>query len=457
MLKKFFLISVFATLSLAEDYKVINCVLHIHSSFSGTKYNIEDIVNLAQQNGVDVIILTDHLVRKVEFGLWPVKNIVKRSYEHPSVLTSGVEKYLSAIYKFNQSHKDIIIIPGVEITPHYFWTVEENKLVAKNLHKHMLVLNLKDKQDFLSLPVIHNTTFLSVTRLLLLSLLVVISILSFVMRLKLLSVFCLLFIILSLPLKVPRFHQYKNYYDKPYQSLIDYINLRKRDLIILWAHPEAVNYERKVVVKKINNLEIAVETQPYYNSLLTTFNYDGFSIFAEGYRKIGCIGGLWDVILKEYLVGKRSKPVWCYSEVDFGETDDSLCCRVNKLYVKEKTYDEVIKSLKNGNFYTVWRDDDKELLLEQVRINLKKLVFGETYKIEGDKVNIEFALRFSDGSNWNTKIYIICNGEIAFYSEQTLPTKVIYTGNKPKSRSYYRIFIESKYPHMLATNPFFVE
>lgn len=131
------------------SFTTISCVLHIHSNFSSAKDSIEEIVELAKQHNIDCVVMTDHFLRKVEYGVWPFRGIVKKSVSLPSVMRVGFDKYLSKIEEMNKKQKDVIVIPGLEITPHYFWSIEENSLVINNLHKHMLIIGLDKKIYFI--------------------------------------------------------------------------------------------------------------------------------------------------------------------------------------------------------------------------------------------------------------------------------------------------------------------
>ena len=131
------------------NFTTISCVLHIHSNFSSGKNSIEEIVDLAKQHNIDCVVMTDHFLRKVEYGLWPFRGVIKKSVSLPSVMKLGVEKYLSKIEEMNKKQKDVIVIPGLEITSHYFWSIEENSLVINNLHKHILIMGLDKKIYFI--------------------------------------------------------------------------------------------------------------------------------------------------------------------------------------------------------------------------------------------------------------------------------------------------------------------
>jgi hypothetical protein len=445
------------------SFTTISCVLHIHSNFSSGKNSIEEIVDLAKQHNIGCVVLTDHFLRKVEYGLWPFRGIIKKSVSLPSVMKFGVDKYLSKIEEINKKQKDVIVIPGLEITPHYFWSVEEDCLVINNLHKHMLIIGLDKKNLFYSLPAIGNEA--NAGKIKILSFLpIVFLLLGIFFKSKFLIIFSLIFLSINYPFKYLPFDQYKNYSELPYQNLINYINsipqyykTNSITPLIIWAHPEAPNYEKKYLLKTIRKLKIFTQTIPYGESLLKTYDYDGFSIFAEGYRDVGGVCKIWDNILTEYCKGIRKRPVWCYSEVDFGESSDPLYVRKNILYVKDKNYRSIIEALKNGNFYALWRNEDKELLLKNFKVCSQSVMFGEKYKLNSSDVVLEFEVEFSDNNSSEVEIFIISNNAVVYRQKTFTPAKIIFKDLNPNKLSYYRIYIESKYPHKIATNPIFIE
>ncbi|MCX7957161.1 MAG: hypothetical protein N2643_04630 [Endomicrobia bacterium] len=442
--------------SFLDELKVVNCVLHIHSNVSGSSYTISDISHLAKEGGVDCILFTEYFIKKVEFGIWPFRNIIKKSVEYPSLYKFGIERYLLNFK--NCINDDIILVPGIEITPHYFWSTQENGLMINNLHKHILIVGLDDEKIYCRLPVIHNNyvkkiNFFSIIW-------VVILLLSFILKKKFFLITSLVFLTMSYPYRKYKYDQYSNFGEEPYQAVIDYIDSVYKNhnrTLVIWAHPEATNYENKFLLVKENNLEIFTKTLPYYESLLSTYNYDGFSIFAEGYRKIGFPGGIWDKVLLEYCNKKRKKPIWAFAEVDFGENSDPIYFRKNIVFVNKRDKENILMALKRGNFYSVWRQKDKELLIKNFTIQSVPIVYGEKYKFLDKKLKLSFEISFSDNSSKNVKIYIIKNGEIIQNINKYTPIKVEFYDYKDNKFFYYRIFVESDYPNMLATNPVFIE
>ncbi|MDW8055324.1 MAG: PHP domain-containing protein [Elusimicrobiota bacterium] len=447
-----------SSIAFTEEVTKISCALHIHSSISGGKNSVEQIVAKAKEFGIESIVLTDHLIREVEFGLWPLRKVLKLTKTYPSVFRFGIKNYLKTIEKISRCYPDIILVSGVEVTPYYYWSVEENNLIANNLHTHLLLIGLEKEQNYKRLPVLGNELGSGLFNIKLILLIALLVILSIVLRSwKLLAISTVL-VLYNYPFKSLPFNQYVNRENIAYQYLFDYITKTQNYIISIWSHPEATNYEKKTPLTRIGKLTVCTRTIPYEDMLVTTKGYDGFSIFAEGYRKVGNPLGIWDFILKEYIDGKREKPVWCYSEVDLVEVDDEIYFRKNILYVSSKTYENVVRSLKRGNLYAVWRNKDRELVLNNFRLNDDTAVFGETYDIVSDKLKIEFELNFSDNKQEKVKIWIIRNNEIVYNQEKLIPTKVTYYDKTfAKKHSYYRVFIQGEYPHMLATNPVFIK
>lgn len=457
-IKNIFLFTIFLSIySFCENFERISCVLHIHSEFSGKGYPIGQIVDIAKQNKIDCVILNDHFLQKVEFGLWPVRQIVKKTVDLPSVMRLGVDRYLYEIYHYNSVQKDVIVLPGLEVTPHYFFSVDEGSLVINNLHKHILVIGLDKKDIYFKMPVVGNEV--NIRKVNIKSLWPILGIfLSITLKSKVLFIIFFIALLNNFPFLEKKYNQYKNFKEAPYQELIDYINRCSSDYITIWAHPEATNYEEKKLIKKFKNLKVFTQTKPYYDSLIKTFDYDGFSIFAEGYRKIGYPEGVWDKLLVDYCEAKRKKPVWCYAEVDFGETDDFIYSRKNILFLKEKNPNSILYGLKNGNFYAVYRDATGELILSDFKICNRPVIFGNRYRFEEDILNFEFSVSFSNNYKKSLEILIIKDGKILYRFENVVtPQKVVFSDKVSKKLSYYRIWVESNYPHMIATNPVFIE
>src|SRR3989339_319032 len=59
----------------------LSCVLHLHSTFSGGDRSLDRVVEEARKNHFDVVIPSDHDLMRWEYGLPPLRNLVKKTYE----------------------------------------------------------------------------------------------------------------------------------------------------------------------------------------------------------------------------------------------------------------------------------------------------------------------------------------------------------------------------------------
>ena len=70
---------------------------HVHSTASTGDMTVEALAGRAEQLGLDVLILTDNFSLRYEYGLWPLRGILKQRVTVPSLLDYGIERYLDEI------------------------------------------------------------------------------------------------------------------------------------------------------------------------------------------------------------------------------------------------------------------------------------------------------------------------------------------------------------------------
>ena len=70
----------------------------------------------------------------------------------------GAAKYLRAIRKARQKYPEMIIIPGSEANPFYYWTGSYFKktLTAHDYERRILTIGMEEPKDYENLPVLHN-------------------------------------------------------------------------------------------------------------------------------------------------------------------------------------------------------------------------------------------------------------------------------------------------------------
>ena len=74
------------------------------------------------------------------------------------MLEYGIERYLDEIAAAQSRHPKLIILPGVEVAPYYYWTgsLLGRTLTMHNAQRNLLVLGLTKPEDYRSLPVSGN-------------------------------------------------------------------------------------------------------------------------------------------------------------------------------------------------------------------------------------------------------------------------------------------------------------
>ena len=447
-------------------------VINITTNVSDGRYSIEEIVERAKKKGISIIMLSDHFLLKVEYGIFPFRNLIKKKFEKNSIFTYGIGNYLEKVKKINEKYTEVILIPGVKVTPFYFWegSILKKNLTLRNFHKEMLIFGLEEK-DLENLPVIGNYP-LNLKDLISPLLLICFSI--FLIRKKKvvkyrlrflkfsssyfpyrkIGILILMFSLVALinNLQTRKIHQYKNFGEIPYQLLINYVN--KKGGFIFWSAPEAKS------LKIINKIKLL--TKPYPESLLNTKDYTGFACLYEGYKIISKPAGIWDKVLNKFCNGKLKRPVWIIGEVDYhGEKNKSIDEVLTVFNLKEFNEKNVFKTLKEGKYYVVRKTDKYRIILDYFTIsdNRGKIgIIGDVIEIESfPEVNIK--VKSSDGKKRLVKIRVIRNGKIIKFIKKKMPVQVKFIDrNLERGRlSYYRLDIETNYPHKLLTNPIFVK
>ncbi|HID10271.1 MAG TPA: hypothetical protein EYP17_03095, partial [Candidatus Latescibacteria bacterium] len=304
----------------AGDYLLVPTGIHFDSNVSGGKYSVEELAEICREEGIEVAIVTDHDNMRVEYGVFPLRKVtgflirkLTGKGERNSISTFGAENYLRLFEEVNARYPDLILIPGAEAVPFYYWEGSpwRGNLRLMRLHEHLLVIGLKSAEDYRRLPSIANgyprefspKAFLNVIWVV--TTLIGIGIYRkrnvrriyfgnqvFVVPSRrnqgigaLIFLTSLLLLIDNYPFLPPRYDQYHGDQDGgPYQVLIDYVN--QRGGMVFWAHPEV---EQRAKVEGIE-----VYTPPYHEHLIKTHGYTGFAIFWEGMKYIGKPGGIWD-------------------------------------------------------------------------------------------------------------------------------------------------------------------
>lgn len=407
-------ICIFAHVSLSADTKQYEAVIHIQTGYSHGKYSLEQIVNKAQDNGIDIIIPTDSALKRWEYGIYPFRKIIKKTVELPSVLETGAQDYLDEIAYCNNKYPDMLIIPGVEAAPHYWWqgSIWKKNLTLRQSNKHLLVIGLYDASAYEKMPLISNPHIW--------------------------------------------FYPYDPYHEdrygeKPYQMLIDYVN--SKGGVSFWAHPDSKDF-----IRPVKKGLVTIQSDSYGESLLTTKEYTGFAFFRQGDAETGGIGGYWDKALALYNEGFKTQPVWAIGEEDYNGPNDRLG-RVRTIFTLNFfSREAVMNALKSGSFYSVLRAQTHQLILKEYYAvdGTEKAYSGEKISDSSDP-QLYIKVTSSDNKKHGALMYVVCNRQkimrkkIIIPFELSLPLKE-WIQNK---NSYVRVEIVEHESSRLITNPIF--
>jgi hypothetical protein len=372
---------------------------------------LESYIKEAREKGIDSIVLTDDDWQRWEYGLWPFRRLLKRVVEKKSVMSFGIERYLGLIKEMNEKYKDVVTIDGVQTLPFYYWSGNflKGNMSLNNRNKDMLVIGLGDAGSYKDMPLVANHRS-----------------------------------------RFDAYHGDKS--TEPYQDLIDYVV--EKGGLIFWSHPE---FEENTVVSGIRLL-----TVPYPWDLVGTYDYTGFGIFWEGYKKLGIPKGIWDRVLTEYCQGKRRSPIWAIGELEakgrgMVEFEDIL----NIVYVKKLDRRNILDALKKGRFYaTLCLFDRVPLVLEEFIVTdetgTKTAVMGEHASFPEDPI-IKIRVRHERPTDGNITVRLIRNNEIVkqFSGNREIRLEYKDEGLVKGQKYYYRIDVTDNTATQVISNPIF--
>ncbi|MFH1073955.1 MAG: PHP domain-containing protein [Candidatus Firestonebacteria bacterium] len=430
----------------------VRTAMHLHSTYSyACTYSIEEIVARAKAKGLDAAIITDHDLIEVKYGIFPLRRVVRAGLELNSVFSEGVKKYFSDIENVQEKYPELLVIPGVETSPFYFWETRKRSLVLNDWHKHMLVFGLSSA-DMEKLPTTGNKNSWKYRPVLLWPFLLVLLGILFFKRAYLVKFGVVLiiaggvFLANNYPFTAPEFDQYSGFKGSgPYQRVLDYVE--KKGGFTVWAHPEAdsnIDFPLISSVKgRFFNARLLLSTPPYPEVVTNTSGYNGICIIEEGYKTIGRCGGLWDKVLFEYSTGLRKAPSFAFGETDYRKEGAGIALDGVQNVVNSKKGDkkEFLKALKTGKFYVL-----KKGLLPSFPV-LEE--FSETGNVK---------ISMNDGSRKKLTITLIKDGFVQKIADGRTPFSMDFKILVPeKGKSYYRLEAVFKDGSLIISNPVFIE
>jgi len=452
---------------LATEYLQVEGIVDLKTTYGDGDLDLESLVKLGKERGVDVLFVNDHDRSAMEYGLFPFRNVFKKRVELHSINKGGAENYLHGIRMVQEKYPTMIIIPGSESSPFYFWTGSyfTEDLTAHSQDRAVLNIGLEEPEDYENLPILHNGFSLrcfkdSLPMMLLSALPLALGILLLkwrgLVRISgiIISALSILFIINTAPFRSSPFDQYHG--DQgiaPYQLLIDYVN--SKGGLTFWNYPETRSGSRKVGPVFFN-------TPPYPEVLRQSKGYTGFAALYGDTITVTEPGGIWDEVLLEYCRGERDRPVWGISTAHFhkdGGAGETLGNFPTVFLVGEKTKEEILFAMRQGRMYACRGKYPQRMVLNDFSVYSSifgaKATFGEEIALK-ENPRIHISLSQKEPSESPVTVRLMRSGELIETLKGVLPMEVDLEDEyfSPGQKIYYRI--DARGSGQLVSNPIFV-
>jgi hypothetical protein len=469
----------------APAYRPIPTALHVHSTWSSGNLSLEDLARLARARGIEAILLADNHLQSFEYGLPPLRGLLRYRVRFPSVMSNGPEAFLGAVESAGTRHPDVVIVPGVEVIPQYFWTgsLLDGSLTMHNGQKNLLALGLYKPEDYWALPAVGNAAagpwspwLLSPSLLAIPGIWLLRSRRRRVTQLRYFQVvekrrrtvpgvFCLLAGVLLLVNNYPFRRAPVSAYDAdagltPYQNVIDLVAARRG--LAVWSLPEA--RDRQVVT--VAGLRATLRTDPYPTDLLRTDRFTAFAGLYEDTTTFAEPGYGWDQLLLEYLHGRRGAPAWAVGEAAFhyeGQAGKRLGDVQTVVLATGKDPAGIMEALRSGRVYCRLRTDDENLSLGRFQVLSSQAepteAGGRLTLRPGDRPDVYAVIESATGRRLAVDVRLIRSGSVIQTLHAETPVTVRWTEPPLASnaRLYYRLEARGPAGLRLLSNPIFVQ
>ena len=459
-----------------QAWRPVTTVFHVHSDMSTGIDSLESLVAQARSYGIEAIILTDNFLLRFEYGLLPLPGLIRWTVTLPSVMSSGVVRYLEAIRETNQRHPDVLLVPGVEVVPHYYWTgsLFGKDLTMHDAQKNILVVGLPSETDYKQLPVAGSYAAYEYGWLTVLWLSPVLLVAPAIWLLnrraerKVSVGLGVLFLIVAglllfnnYPFGRPPFDVYQDGNGlQPYQRLIEYV--RERGGLTVWSMPQ-VNDSHRYSFGRLGI--VTVTTDPYPEALLRTADYTAFGALYEEAITMTDPGSVWDAVLGDYIRGHRSSPIWGVGEDAYhgsGHAGKQLFDVETIMWVKERTPGALLDAMSKGRMYALQRSKEYGLVLNEFTLLSEatggSAISGQTLRVPTlTPVLLRLAVSSDDGRSHQTAVQVIRSGRAMKMGTESVPFTLTLRDMAPAAgeMSYYRLMI-GKGDHRIVSNPIFV-
>jgi hypothetical protein len=432
-----------------EELISVPAVVHLHSDVSTGQYTLEELAEMAERHGIGALLLAENYLNRIDYGLPPFRALTRMSQGSPSV-HDRLGDYLERVSRARAARPGVLLVPGVEVMPHYRWSGSPLtlELLVTDTQKNLLVWGISDRTTLATLPVIGNgdggryslQSLLDALPILLLApgvalllvkrrrrarigaAVVVVSERRWVAGLSLCAI-AVAALVRGWPFTSGVYSAYEDAGVAPYQAVIDFVE--QHGGVAVWSFPEA----RDLGTQSVGPVRVTWSTDPYPDDLLRTFRYTAFGAVYEETTRFERPGGAWDRMLTQYAAGERSRPAWGLGESGFhDENAGKRLARVQTVFlVRERSEAGVLEALRAGRLYARHRGPQTALVLTEFAASTEesKAVAGETLRpAAGAMVSLAVGIDAVGAAAADLKVVLLRNGEIVD----------AWTGTTPNSR-----------------------
>lgn len=452
----------------AEDAQPLRLAFHVHTGVSDGAWTARQVLQEAQRLGLDGVVFADSLIERWEFGLPPLRRLARRVIEHPSVLRWGAASYLQHLDDVAAKFPQLIVLPGVTVSPFYRWTdvplFRGGRL--ESWHRQLLIFGVDDPRVLSDLPVVSNAyaswrVALRHPWRLWPLLLVLAGVVGWRRRPRgartrwgslLVLLVGLLLLGNAEPRRTTEFHPYQpDPGPRPYQEVIDYII--HHGGVAVWLHP-ALTSEGAFG-------GVPVVTSPSPELLLQTHGYLGVGVNYWSEIKPLAPGREWDQVLLAYCQGKRPQPVWVLGEIGFHDPSRPLNMVQTIVYAGARTPAAILDAMRRGRMYAQFNAGDTPVVsLTAYAVadatTQQRAGMGETLQNAG-QIHLVLSGTQPPGESATT-ITLIRNG-VAVHQEQVADTSFTWEWREALPPApqvwYYRVMLQ-RGTGLILTNPTFV-
>jgi hypothetical protein len=459
----------------------VPAVLHVHSTLSTGTQSLDDLAVTAERNGIGALLLSENYLLRVEYGLPPFRALTRVAYEEPSVL-GGLESYLAKVADVRRRHPRLVIVPGLEVVPHYHWSGTPIGLDLRlhDTQKNVLLFGAGDVAALQRLPVTGNPgvrtlgaqSVIDALPVVLIGVGAVVLARPRVHRRRLgtalvrvrqrrwllggvLLALGVAALVRGWPFTVDRYPPWRDYGVEPHQTLIDAVE--SRGGVAVWSFPEAPDAGER----HVGPVKVSWRTQPYPDDLLRTGGYTAFGGVYEQPTQFTRPGGPWDRVLTQYAARERSRPIWTVGESGFhGPRAGKRIGPVQTVFfVAERSEAGVLDALKRGRMYALRNSGGVALVLsDMTAVGPGGAVgMGETLAAPpGTAIEIRGTVEATGADASPVRVTLVKNGEVAGSWIGPPPLRIAHRDTVTARRAVYRIEARVSAADYLVANPVFV-